>query len=420
MGRAGCGACRLFTGQFLLVLLLTASLGFAADTGDWTLTTADLSRQTAILRGMDDHGLNVSTDAGPQQIPLDRFVSIQRQLAAAENPDAGHATTQPAEATRFILYLTTGDRIAGTPGGIENEQLTWTNPAVGALKIPLRQLAAMLKPTLAPADLHQPRTADIAHLANGDAVSGIVTNLAADQIALSVSGQETPIPASALTALYFASAGHVAVPVAKGFRIRLVDGSSFVAAAVTLAGNQLALTLPGSAGASSRTLDLAALSAIEQLNGPVTWLSSLTPVESVQIPQFSLTWPAQMDRTVTGQPIRFADTTYDRGIGVHAYSRLRFNIPPGYQSFRTQYAMDGAQPLADVTVRVLLDDQVVYEQKNVKAGRLAPPLSLPLNSAKTLSLEVEEGLNGDTQDRFNWIEPILLRATPATRPATQP
>jgi hypothetical protein len=152
-----------------------------------------------------------------------------------------------------------------------------------------------------------------------------------------------------------------------------------------------------------------------------------------------------MNQTVLGEPIRFGGRTYERGIGVHAYARLAWEFDASrYKAFRTQYALDGQLPYANVTVRIKLDDRVAHEVKDFRAGALAPLVVLDTKGAKRITLEVDWGDTYDVQDRFNWIEPALLKEkpplpepprpvvkpapttsttptpTPATSPATQP
>src|SRR5262249_29878501 len=144
---------------------------------------------------------------------------------------------------------------------------------------------------------------------------------------------------------------------------------------------------------SDRPVPLSSVTGIEQINGPLIWLSSITPIESVQIPWFSQRpISAQMDRTIDGDPIRLNDQpTY--GIGVHSYSRLVFPIEPGCKTFRTQYAIDGDEPWADVTVRIKLDDRVAFEKAHVTANAISDVVKLDLNGAKRLTLEVDYGEN---------------------------
>jgi hypothetical protein len=141
----------------------------------------------------------------------------------------------------------------------------------------------------------------------------------------------------------------------------------------------------------------------------------------LQTPFLELSWPARMDRAVDGEPIRFGERTFSRGIGVHSYSRITFPIDPAMRAFRTQYAIAGDWPYANVTVRIKLDSQVAYEKKDVRGGVLASPVLIDLNGhAQTLTLEVDYGQNYDVQDRFNWIEPALLRVKPEPPPPPAP
>jgi hypothetical protein len=203
------------------------------------------------------------------------------------------------------------------------------------------------------------------------------------------------------------------------------------AQSLSLDGNVLHFTIPGNPPSA---IDVARVADIEQINGPVSWLSVRPPSENVYLPFISpgQSWPAQMDRSVTGEAIRFKDTTFNRGIGVHAYSRLTWPLDGSWTAFRTQFAIDGddADALAaDVTVRILLDGKAVYEQPHVHGGELSPVIVQQIAGAKTLTLEADFGDRMDTRARLNWIEPALLKnpptpmvggAVPTTLPATVP
>src|SRR5207253_1520118 len=92
-------------------------------------------------------------------------------------------------------------------------------------------------------------------------------------------------------------------------------------------------------GGSGSGVPISSVTRIEQVNGPVIWLSSLAPLENVQMPYIGIdAHPARMDRTVEGEPIRIGSRTFARGIGVHAYSKLVFAIDAAAREFRTQYA----------------------------------------------------------------------------------
>ena len=380
---------------------------------EWSITTADFRTRSAALRGLGTDGVRVAgRDPVGELVPLDTFVSAQR-------PTAGETPAGPAP--KFTLALAGGDRLVGQPGAVVGETLTWSEPTLGDVPVPLSRLAALGRGRdVAVPD--EPPKQDVVTLANGDVVAGVFTDAKPDAVTIQADAGPTAVPVGNIVKIAFASTGGSAAP-AKGFRVRLADGSTLTAAGVAIDGEAVKLTLPGKA---AKTVDvkLSALTGIEQLNGPVGWLSSMTPTENVQQPYFGtgggLTWPARFDRAVDGSPLAFAGKTYDRGIGVHAYSRLTFPVGPEWASFRTQYAIDSRRDdprtRADVTVRVKVDGKLVHEQAHVHAGTLSDVVTADLAGAKTITLECDYGPAGDVQARLNWLQPALLRASPTTQP----
>jgi len=179
----------------------------------------------------------------------------------------------------------------------------------------------------------------------------------------------------------------------------------------------------GGAAADERPITVSAVAGIEQVNGPVSWLTSRAPSEDVQVPFVASAaagalWRTRIDTDVAGAPLLVAGRTFKRGIGVHSYSRLVYPLDGAYKAFRTRYGINDSLTRADVTVRILAGGKVVHEAKNVRPGVLSPVVSLDLGSAKTITLEVDFGAGYDVQDRLNWIEPALLRN--AAAPTTQP
>ena len=407
----------------------------------WTLTTADFRSKQVDLASIDDRG---ATFADKSAVRFDDLLLLDRELDPKQQQQAAGAG-----GGKFVLALAGGEQFRGEPLKLEGETLQWSSPALGAVQVRLRQVTSFTRAAApsgataaqpagqAPA-ADEPRTEDVITLANGDSLRGIVTNVSAEGVTVQAGGTDTPVPLDGIRSVQFASTAGAAAAAAaannqqqtgRAFRVRLDDGSVITAPHLrTAATDTLVLTL---ADRSTRNVALDSVASIEQLNGPVSWLSSRTPAENVQTPLLDTPRPARMDRTVTGRPIRFGERAYTRGIGVAPYSRITWAIDEksrgDYQTFRTQYAIDGAGQYADVTVRVKLDDKLVHERQKFTAGEISPVVLVPLGSAKTLTLEVDFGGNYGVQDRFNWIEPALVKgsgappaspAPAATRPAT--
>jgi hypothetical protein len=400
----------------LTFVLLRAQVGFAQE---WTLTTADFKSTTVQLRGLSADGFKIlSLDTKTERVvPLNQFVSVSRP--------AGDEPVVPAS---FTLALTNGDRLTGEPGSVANEKLTWLSPSLGSVPIPFSKLLCINRGLNVSVPDDQPKQ-DIATLANGDTVSGVFTDCADLKVTMQADAGPTSLPLESIKRIVFAASGsHGVNDSARAFRVRLADSSILTVADAKSDGTKLTLILAGK-NATTVEVPMTSVLGIEQLNGPVGWLSSMIPTENVQTPYLGgdISWPAKFDRSVDGSPLSFNGHIFDHGIGVHAYSRLTYAIDPQWKVFRTLYAIDSQrdQPrkYADVTVRIKLDDKVVQEEKHFREGVLSPVVLLDLNGAKTLTLECDYGDAGDTQAHLDWLAAAFLHEKPAaaTEPAaTQP
>ena len=399
---------------FALVVISTA-----ARAQEWSLTTADLNSSPVLLRGLSADGFRVAGIDGKTErtIPPDQFVSVQRP--AVDEPPTPN----------FTLMLSNGDRLVGDPGAVVGERLTWLSPSLGKVSVPFNRLVAVSR-GLNFSVPDEPPKQDVATLANGDSVAGVFTGCADQKITIQADAGPVAIPLDSVKRIAFAPT-NAAADESHAYRIHLSDGTRFTVADVSFDGDQLKVTLKGKTPVVVSVPPSTVLG-IEQINGPIGWLSSQIPTENVQTPYLSgaQTWPAKFDLAVDGAPLSFDGRTYDRGIGVHAYSRLTFAIDPQWTAFRTQYAIDShrdePRKYADVTVRIKLDDKVVHEEKHVHEGVISNLILFELKGARTLTLECDYGDAGDTQAHLDWLQPALLRSlpvpvvTPTAQPATQP
>jgi len=399
-----------------VLLLLCAAAAGAQEV--WTLTTADFRSVPVILRGIDGTGVRVAEPGAPGQppgaervVPMGEFLQVERPLGAS------------AQQGKFVLHLSGGDQLGGEPSAIAGEQLVWAGSAAGEVRVPLSRAVAITRPGERPPD--KPQTEDVVTLANGDTVRGIIAGIEGGRVLVqrTDSAEPLPVPVESMKSVQFAATagpggggGAGAGRDARGFRLRLGDGSSIPAASVTLADGKLNADL---GDGQARPIDLSRVAGVEQIDGPASWLSGRRPAESIYLPFFGTgqDFPARMDQAVDGsRELRFGGKTFTRAVGVHAYSRLTWPLDGSWAAFRTQYAVDDRLQHADVTVRIKAGDRVVHEKQSVRAGTLSPVVVVDVAGAKSLTLEVDYGSGTDVQDRLVWLEPALLRKKPGAEP----
>jgi hypothetical protein len=407
--------------RIVLTMLLLLPAVAAGGQETWTLTTADFRSFPVTLRGIEASGVRVADPAPPGQgaagqspagervVPMDEFLQVERPVQPA------------AQEGKFVLHLTGGDQLAGEPTSIAGEQLVWASSAAGEVRVPLSRAAAITKAGRRPPE--RPQAEDVVTLANGDTVRGIIAGVEGGRVLVQRpdAAEPLPVPVDSIQSVQFAAtaapAGAGGGRDARGFRLRLGDGSSIPATSVTLDAGKLNADL---GDGKPRPIDLSRVAGVEQVNGPAAWLSGRRPSENLYVPFFGTgqDFPARMDAAADGsRELRFGGRLFTRAIGVHAYSRLTWPLDGSYAAFRTQYAVDERLAHADMTVRIKAGDKVVHERQGVRAGTLSPVVVVDLAGAKTLTLEVDYGSGTDVQDRLVWLEPALLRKKPGAEPA---
>ena len=398
--------------QKLLITLLApvayllpqaASAASGASGADWVLTTSDFESRPVSLEKIGPDGVAVAADGGTvetvETVGFDRLLQLQRAKPDAHQPVAGD----------FVVEFADGSRLVGRPAASDAAGLQIDTKSLGRVGADVARVRSIHRPGVAllPPDATQ----DVVRLTNGDRTAGIFKSLDAKNVTL----EDATLPLDAVAAVDFAVLGppKPAANGARAFRVGLSDGSS-VNGTIESADGQTLHFRP--TGGKLAEVPLADVTSIEQVNGPVTWLSSLTPEVAERTPYLETAASAASpgpafaaDRSITGDPIVAGGKPYSRGLGVHSRSTLTFAVPQGAKKFRTQYALVDGLPYADVTVRVLLDGKPVHAAKNVRSGALAPAVEVPLSGAKRLTLEVGYGENYDVQDRFNWIQPAFVK-----------
>lgn len=350
-------------------------------------------------------GVTVKREDGTEAVvPIADLVQVSSVAGAPVH------TARPA-----TLLLPDGDLLYGRVIGSVADAIWLETEDLGRLMVPLDGMVSLLlvstsdsgyRRALAWAQSSRRRGADELQLRNGDVLTGFINQIDDQAVALDINGLETKLPMPRVSAIRFATANHHEVD-PPYFLLTMRQGGRITLREATLRG----VELDARAEFSERIrVPLDRIGTLDLVGGNWDRLPLRDPISFEHTPMLSLTWSYLANRNVRGEPLRVAGDTYERGIGVHSRSRLIYDLRGEFRELVTSFGIDDdSGPLADVTVIIQVDGQRRYEQKNVRAGKLHGPVRLDVTKARQLELIVDFGEYGDIQDRFNWIDPALIR-----------
>ena len=137
---------------------------------------------------------------------------------------------------------------------------------------------------------------------------------------------------------------------------------------------------------------------------PDTWLDEIEPVTASQ------DWGSlHRRRSVEGNPISIGGVVYERGLGTHANSSLRYQIDNRYRLFEALVGVDDEKGGAGTVVfQVFADGEKVFDSGVMRGGEPAKKVSIPLDGIEELELVVTDGGDGITCDHADWAEARLF------------
>lgn len=329
-----------------------------------------------------------TTDLGSLVVPLESIIRIDttraHQPEYTEIVEWFHQTGQGRPGT---VLASVGSRVASPHFGQERRTnaVTTLNPN---------------------ADPGAESGDDLILLANGDIVRGFIIAIDEEGVAIESSLGETKVPHPFVLAVRFASPP--AQPPARPFLlVTLQHSGRFTVTDMDWSTHAVELQLVD--GQQIR-VDAERIVRVDVVGGRWEWLPAHRPISYEHTPMLSLGWDYANHRNVLGGPITVAGEVFEHGVGVHSRSRLTYELKGAYHTFVTRFGIDDdSGPFADVSVLILVDGKTRFEKTGVCRGTLHGPIRLDIARANRIELITDFGRNGDLQDRFNWVEPALIR-----------
>ena len=115
-----------------------------------------------------------------------------------------------------------------------------------------------------------------------------------------------------------------------------------------------------------------------------------------------------------GRTLQINGTTYEKGLGVHAYSELRYALDQQFDVFVSEIGVDDETcDKGSVQFEVYVDELLVYTSPLIRRGENAQHIEVPISGAQELKLIVNNGSpaladNSQSCDHANWAEARLL------------
>jgi hypothetical protein len=342
--------------------------------------------------------------------PLESSASAPRDSSASAPLD----TADLAE-----LSLRDGDRLYGALRGGAREDLLVALPGGAIVALPLGDLDALVVPSRIPAG----RELELAAPASGDrllrALGGSLDRLDGTLVGFGDAGVEfesasgvRTIPWGEVAALYVEAIGaresHTAG--AHAVALDLAGGGALRGELVGLGPIGVELVRPG--GQSLR-LAWSALTGLARDDGRFAWVSRLPRLDEQPCRPFGdelgMVWHASADRCAAGGPLRTLHGVVARGVGMQAPSSVSFDLGARFRHLRGRVALDasvrGLPAQGSVVFEVRGDGRSLWKSALVRGA--AAPLELPaleIAGVKRLELVADDGGDGFSGDRANWLE----------------
>jgi len=390
------------------ILALFASLPLQAQTL-WQIDSARSEPKVGTLLRMEA-GFAVAAGDPAFEVSVGDVVSLRQ--AGVLRPSL------PAEP---MLMLNNGDCWPGSLAGGKGLSLEWNlalvNRKVTKLQAALPKVRAIWFVPLPDKDddsanfrwLDPAKKQDTLLMRNGDVQKGTLGEIAADgqSIRFKPVGEANAktIPVEQLAALAFdPSLARNRIPKGPYAKAVLRNGARLTLTGLTGNDKDWQCKLTGGEFA----LPLRELVSLDVMQGKATYLADLVPKVAKVEPFTTLVWNWQANRSVKGKPLwlntPLGEEVFDRGLGTHSKTTLEYDLAGKYRYFEALVGMDSRTgKKGNAAVSITVDDklQPIAGLANLKAGP-AVPVRIDVAKARTLSLVIDFGPDGDVQDDVNW------------------
>lgn len=334
---------------------------------------------------------------------------------------------------QVLVSLAGGGRVVGRISALDARVLILENAALGTIRLPRAEVAALWQRLRFEAPGRDERTEEILaatadrdalFLEDGDRRTGKVLGWEVPppeeirspgpKFLVELEGEKVRVEASDVEVVRFAAAAKrsaASKDTPQAVWIGLADGSVFPAASVTAdpVSQDGALVRPECArDATWKLLSLSRGAFLQPRGYGAAYLSDLPIVKPRQVPLWNEALPPQADRNVLGRALRSGGAEYLKGLGVCGALALSYPIRPEHKKFQALAVIDDEAGLGgSATLQVLVDGKSKYASPVLRGGDPAAPVSVEVAGGKVLTLVVLLADRGPVQDYLDLIDARL-------------
>ena len=315
---------------------------------------------------------------------------------------------EPDRAPLFLLR--NGTLLVAGILEVTEEQLALDSDAIGLVRLPRTQLAAVILQFPA-SSLDRDRLLDDAArggedstrvvMLNGDQMRGELVELDEQSVSIRTAVGPVRLEFERISTITLARSADPAGILSDSTIVGLADGSRIVAAGVTIK-DQTAVSTLG--GGLSWKADVAEVVFLQPASSRITYLSDMEPIGYRQVPFLDRTWRYRNDRNVLGGHMRCAGQMYLRGLGMHTAARISYVPPNNARVFQARLGIDDVtEGLGSVRFRVFVDGNQKYVSPTVRGLEAPVSVAVDVKEAKRVDLVVDFADRADVQDHANWL-----------------
>ena len=428
-----------------------------------------LTPEGALVRGEARASLGDLTVAGTT-VPVEGIVALRfRDHAGSGSIDRG-------------LVLVSGDVLAGRARMLRSGRIEFASDTLGAISVPVPDAEALVFVPRSLAQLTDPERrlsrqvgprggrAPVrgVFLTNGDTVPGRVSWINSRAIGVLTGRRIVKVPRERTAMAYLrmsAGRGNAGRSPAEQVRpaspkprqyVRLVNGDRLSGSLIRLTAEHLELRTEFAGTVRVRASEIVEL---WSEGGSLVPVSTMTPCEVRQIPQFDEVFPHRVDRNLSGGFLSIGGRRYERGLGCHSRCELVYELGGAYSTFLAEIGVEdhaslrprfskplrslgprSSKPLrsriaeqsetggpssaavlttggssraalpSEVVFRCLADGKVVFESGVCRGGEPPRLVRAGVAGARKLRLVVDFGPGGvSLGDRAAWGRAVLVR-----------